>query len=53
MAKNNNVGLSEYIGAIIIVAAVAIIVENLNWSQLITAVVFLGILGYIFRRRRK
>lgn len=54
MAKgNNDVSLAEYIIAIIVIAAVAIIVEKLNWSPLIIAVVFFGALGYIFWRRRK
>ena len=53
MAKNSNVGLSEYIGGIIILAGVTILVERLNWSMWLVAIAFLGIAGYIIWRRSR
>jgi len=53
MAKNGGISLTEYIVAIAIVTAVAIIVERLNWSPLIIAIAFFAVLGYILWRHRK
>ena len=53
MAKKKNISFAEYIIAIVIVAAVAILVESLNWTPLIIAIAFFAVLGYIFWRRRK
>ncbi len=53
MAKKNNISFAEYIIAIAVVAAVAIIVGKLNWSPLIIAIAFFAALGYIFWRHRK
>ncbi len=51
--KNGGISLIEYIIAITVVAAVAIIVGKLNWSPLIIAIAFFAALGYIFWRHRK
>ena len=51
--KNNNISFAEYIIAILIVAAVAVLVERLDWTPLLIAIAFFVVLGYIFWRRRK
>ena len=51
--KKNNISFAEYIIAILIVAAVAVLVERLNWTPLLIAIAFFVVLGYIFWRRRK